>query len=81
MKTQMQIVQEAIARLELMNREEFVQTLVSAGLADCQPIQHEIFHRTMTVEDVVEVGFVPRSQEITLRNGKDYAGTVLSFAF
>ncbi|WP_162921917.1 hypothetical protein [Klebsiella pneumoniae] len=42
MKTQMQIVQEAIARLEQMSREEFVQTLVSAGLADPEPDQTNI---------------------------------------
>ncbi|QUG75961.1 hypothetical protein GKQ23_13575 [Erwinia sp. E602] len=79
MKSQMQIVQEAIERLEKMNREEFVQTLVSAGLADPEPVQHEIFHRTMTVADVVEVGFIPDVQELSLC--KSHTGCVLTFAF
>ncbi|WP_155410499.1 hypothetical protein [Pluralibacter gergoviae] len=35
MKTQMQIVQEAIARLEAMSRDEFRATLIAAGAVEC----------------------------------------------
>ncbi|MED7790283.1 hypothetical protein TB147_02995 [Klebsiella aerogenes] len=34
MKTQMQIVQEAIARLEALSREDFRATLVAAGAVE-----------------------------------------------
>lgn len=36
MKTQMQIVQEAIARLDAMSREEFRATLVAAGAVETE---------------------------------------------
>ncbi|MFG1172170.1 hypothetical protein AAFN90_00890 [Erwiniaceae bacterium CAU 1747] len=36
MKTQMQIVQEAIARLESMSKEEFRATLIEAGAVEVQ---------------------------------------------
>ncbi|MDE9495807.1 hypothetical protein KKJ09_20035 [Xenorhabdus bovienii] len=34
MKTQMQLAQEAIARLKSMNRQELTSELVDAGIAD-----------------------------------------------
>lgn len=81
MKTQMQIVQEAIARLEQMSREEFVQTLVSAGLADPEPAQnqHQLFFRSVSVVEIVEVSRSASARDVNIsKNGTENA---LSFAF
>ncbi|MCC7907757.1 hypothetical protein INR23_26515 [Klebsiella pneumoniae] len=81
MKTQMQIVQEAIARLEQMNREEFIQTLVSAGLADPEPTQnqHQLFSHSVSVLELVEVNRSASAKDIHIsKNGTENA---LSFAF
>lgn len=50
MKTQMQIVQEAIARLESMSREEFRATLIKAGAVEA----HAFFTKTVSGFDAVE---------------------------
>ena len=81
MKTQMQIVQEAIARLEQMSREEFVQTLVSAGLADPEPAPnpHQLFFRSVSVVEIVEVSRSASAKDVNIsKNGTENA---LSFAF
>ena len=79
MKTQMQIVQEAIARIEGMSRGEFVETLVSSGLVEPEVERHELFSRVVNVDDVVEVITASKATEITVRRAP--AGKVLSFAF
>ncbi|HCB3718366.1 TPA: hypothetical protein MYV55_000375 [Klebsiella aerogenes] len=81
MKTQMQIVQEAIARLERMSREEFVQTLVSSGLADPEPDenQHQLFFRSVSVVELVEVRRSAPAKDVYV--SKSGADSLLSFAF
>lgn len=81
MKTQMQIVQEAITRLEQMNREEFVQTLVSAGLADPELAQNQrqLFFRSVSVVEIVEVSRSAPARDVYVsKSGTD---SELSFAF
>ncbi|AIR87099.1 hypothetical protein [Pantoea rwandensis] len=79
MKTQLEIVNEAIARLEKMSREEFVQTLVSVGLADEESHHHEIFSHSIFVHDLVEIEAVRPVQRLNLI--RDESTTALSFAF
>lgn len=79
MKTQMQIVQEAIARLEQMSRGEFVDSLVSSGLAEKELVQHEVFSRVVFMNDTVEV--VGPSQLLDRVDVLVVAGKELSFAF
>ena len=47
MKTQMQIVQEAIARLEKMSPKEFGDSLVAAGAIETE--EHHLFSLEMKV--------------------------------
>lgn len=79
MKTQMQIVQEAIARLEQMSRGEFVDSLVSSGLAEKELAQHEVFSRIVFMNDTVEV--VGRTMSLDRTEVIVVAGKELSFAF
>lgn len=50
MKTQMQIVQEAIARLEGMSREEFRATLITAGALEA----HAFFSKSVSGFEYIE---------------------------
>lgn len=79
MKSQMQIVQEAIARLEEMSRGEFVESLVSSGLVEKELAHHEVFSHVVTVTDLVEVVAPSQSSDITALHV--VAGKELSFAF
>lgn len=51
MKTQMQIVQEAIARLERMSREEFRATLINAGAVEVS----RFYSKSVTGFEAVEI--------------------------
>ncbi|MFT1010933.1 hypothetical protein [Enterobacter hormaechei] len=79
MKTQMQIVQEAIARLEQMSRGEFVDSLVSSGLAEKELAKHEVFSRVIFMDDTVEV--VGRTTSLDRADVFAASGKELSFAF
>lgn len=79
MKSQMQIVQEAIARLEEMSRAEFVESLVSSGLVDKDEVHHEVFSRVMRVDEIVEVIATPRSLSFGALHA--VSGKELAFAF
>lgn len=61
--------------------EEFVQTLVSAGLADPEPAQnqHQLFFRSVSVVEIVEVSRSASAKDVNIsKNGTENA---LSFAF
>lgn len=79
MKTQMQIIEDAIARIERMSRTEFVDSLVSSGLVEKELIQHEIFSRSIRVVDIMEVVATPPSLDITALHA--VSGKELAFAF
>lgn len=79
MKTQMQIVQEAIARLEKMSREEFVKSLVSVGLVDAEPVRTEIFSFTIKMNDAVEALATPQALDVSSHGVG--VGKSLSIAF
>ncbi|MDP8858677.1 hypothetical protein [Serratia marcescens] len=53
MKTQMQIVQEAIARLELMSRDQFRASLVAAGAVEAMDVRMH-FNASMSGTDRTE---------------------------
>lgn len=68
MKTQMQIVQEAIARLELMSQDDFRATLVAAGAvaaAGTVPLVGNVFAAgtASLVGHVVAAGFLAAKDE------------------
>ncbi|MEI9692544.1 hypothetical protein V5074_05270 [Atlantibacter hermannii] len=79
MKTQMQIIEDAIARIEGMSRAEFVDSLISSGLVEKEMAQHEVFCRVIKIEDVMEVVAVPSSLDMTEAHG--LSGKELSFVF
>jgi hypothetical protein len=79
MKSQMQIVQEAIARLEQMSRDDFVESLIESGLVASEPVAHEVFSRSVRVVDTVEVVRTVTSLDIAMVH--TVAGKDLSFAF
>lgn len=76
MKTQMQIVQEAIARLDAMSTEEFRATLIAAGAVEC----NVLFRKDVTGFEPVEI--VTRDdQSYTLRRNNAGLHSELSLVF
>ncbi|WP_414162891.1 hypothetical protein ACMGGS_12255 [Superficieibacter sp. BNK-5] len=76
MKTQMQIVQEAIARLNAMSSDEFRATLVAAGAIETGvSATHMLFSKIVRVS--VPVEYAPEDYVVEETNYDDFAYTVI----
>jgi hypothetical protein len=79
MKTQLQIVQDALARLDKMDREEFVDSLLAAGLIEPEPALRELFFLTVSMNEGLEAAVTPHALDVPSHGFG--TGNSISFAF